>query len=174
MSKKSSNEPKITGREIHRGVLRRLTVYDKLNHLERLAMFLGKSQVLEFGLKSLLARRYQYEPDEMEKWPLGRVVHELDKSGLRNDFIELLKVVVRYRNHMAHEYLAGVAMLSIVLKGNTGRLAVKHLERGAYELERVILLYDWCEKHAAWGAVASLPEPEPMPPQPGPWIPRAC
>jgi hypothetical protein len=34
---------------------------------------------------------------------------------------------------------------------------VKHLERGAYELERVILLYDWCERYDAWGPVGFAP-----------------
>jgi hypothetical protein len=74
--------------------------------------------------------------------------------------------VVRYRNHVAHEYLAALAMLRILLKGNTGRLGVKHLERGTYELERVILLYDWREKHDAWGPIASLPASEPIPASP--------
>src|SRR5688572_28242711 len=121
MGKKPSNEPKISGREIHRRVLKRLTAYDKLNHLEHFAMFLGKAQVLEFGLKSLLARRYKYEPDEIERWTLGKSTYALAKSGLRDDFIALLKVVVDYRNHVAHEYLASMAMLSILLKGSTGR-----------------------------------------------------
>jgi hypothetical protein len=165
MTKKPSKEPKISGREIHRRVVKRLTAYDKLNHLERFAMFLGKAQVLEFGLKSLLARRYDYEPDRMERWTLGTTTHELEKAGLRGDYIALLKVVVRYRNHVAHEYLAGMAMLRILLRGNTGRLGVKHLEKGAYELERVILLYDWCEKHDAWEFAESLPTPASPPAQ---------
>jgi hypothetical protein len=163
LTKKPSKGPKISGREIHTRVLQRLNAYKKLNLLERFAMFLGKAQVLEFGLKSLLARRYHYEHDEMEKWTLGKATYELEKSGLRADFIALLKVVVQYRNYVAHESLADVAMLSILLQGNIGRLGVKHLERGTYELERVILLHDWCEKHDAWGAVASLPQPGAVP-----------
>jgi hypothetical protein len=160
MSKKSSSGPKISGREIHKRVVKRLSAYDKLNLLERFAMFLGKSQVLELGLKRLLARRYKYQHDEMERWTLGKVTHELKQSGVREDYIALLKIVVDYRNHIAHEFLANVAMLSILLRGDVGRLEVKHLERGAYELERVILLHDWCEKYDAWCAGASLPTPE--------------
>jgi len=165
MGKKPSDGPKISGREIHRRVVKRLAVYDKLNLLERLAMFLGKAQVLEYGLKSLLARRYNYSHDDMQRWTLGRTTYELEKSGLRADFIALLKVVLRYRNYVAHESLVTMAMLSILLKGNIGRLGVKHLESGAYELERVILLHDWCERHDAWESSPSLPAPEPMPAQ---------
>ena len=162
MSKSHSNRPKISGREIHGRVVKRLAGYDKLNDFERFALFLGKAQVLEFGLKNLLARRYNYEPDDMEKWTLGQTTYELEKSGLRGDFIGLLKLVVKYRNHVAHEYLAAMAMLRLLLRGNRGRLGVKQLQSGAYELERVILLYDWCEKHDAWGPGAALPSPAPM------------
>jgi hypothetical protein len=157
--------PKITDREIHRRVVKRLTGYGKLNLLERFALFMGKAQVLEFGLKSLLARRYKYDPDEMEKWTLGWTTKELKKCGLRSDYIELLEVVVGYRNFVAHEALANVAMLNILSRGNIGRLGIKHLDRGIYELERVILLQDWCEKHDAWKASPSLPAPAPIPAQ---------
>lgn len=161
MSQKRSKEPKISGREIHKRVVRRISAYDNLNLLERFALFLGKAQVLEFGLKRLLARRYNYQHDDMERWALGRVAYELKQSGVRGDYIALLNIAVDYRNHIAHELLANVAMLSILLKGDIGRLEIKHLERGAYELERVILLHDWCEKYNAWGAGASLPAPDP-------------
>lgn len=158
--------PQITGREIHNRVTKRLAAYSKLSLLECFAVFLGKAQVLEFGLKNLLARRYKYKLDDMERWTLGKTIYELEKSGLRSDFIELLKVVLKYRNYVAHEALADVAMLSRILKSDIGRLGVKHLQMGAYELERVILLYDWCEKHGAWGAHSSLPVPAPMPVSP--------
>jgi hypothetical protein len=165
MSKRHAKEPEISGREIHRRVIKRLAAYDDLNHFGRVAFFIGKAQILEFGLKGLLARHYNYQPDDVEKWTLGRTTHELEHSGLRGDFIALLKVVVKYRNHIAHEYLAGMAMLSVLLRGNTGRLGIKHLQRGTYELERVILLYDWCEKHEAWELKESFPTPDPMPAQ---------
>ena len=161
MAKKPSKKPQITGRELHRRVVKRLAVYSKLSLLESFAVFLGKAQVLEFGLKGLLARRYKYKLDDMERWTLGKAVYELEKLGLRSDFTELLKVVLGYRNYIAHEALVDVAMLSRVLKGEIGRLGVKHLERGAYEVERAILLYDWFEKHRAWGANTSHPVPAP-------------
>jgi hypothetical protein len=85
MAKKSSKDPKISGGEIHRRVLKRLDAYDKPSHLERFAMFLGKVQVLEFGLKSLLSRRYNYDPDKIERWTLGTTTHELEKCRLRSD-----------------------------------------------------------------------------------------
>ena len=42
-------------RGIERTVFKRLKPYDKLSFLEQFAMFMGKTQVLELGLKQLLA-----------------------------------------------------------------------------------------------------------------------
>jgi hypothetical protein len=87
----------------------------------------------------------------METWTLGRVTRELKECGLRPDFIALLESVVKYRNHTAHELLVNDAMLKYVLAGDSGRLELRQLEKGVYELEQVVFLHDWCEEHNAWG-----------------------
>ena len=111
---------------------------------------MGMAQILEAGLKNLLVRRYGYVHEKMEKWTLGMVKTELEKSGLRSNFIALLTSVVDYRNNIAHEYLANEALLKAILGGDTVRLNREHFDKAVYELEQLIFLYDWCEGHNAW------------------------
>lgn len=148
--KEARDAPRLDEREIREQVQMRLEKYKKLNVLEQFAMFMGMAQILEAGLKGLLARRYKYDYDKMEKWTLGKVAIELKSSGLRNDFITLLESVVGYRNHIAHELLANEALLRSILGGDGGRLELRQLEKGIYELEQIMFLHDWCEEHDAW------------------------
>lgn len=136
--------------EIQAGVAKRLEKYKKLNDLEQFAMFMGTAQILEAGLKNLLIRRFGYDEDEMEKWTLGKTAAELEKSGLRKDFVVLLKSVVNYRNHIAHELLANQAMLRAILGRDAGGLERGPLDKGIYEVEQLLFLHDWCEEHNAW------------------------
>lgn len=146
----SRRKPKaLTGKDIQRAVIRRLKPYDKLSFLEEFAMFMGKAQLFELALKQLLARRYNYEFDDMEGWTLGRTARELKKCGLRKDFVALLESVVEHRNFIAHELLASKALIT-VLAGTAARFVTRPLERGIYELEQILFLHDWCEKHNAW------------------------
>jgi hypothetical protein len=145
-----SKNPRLTARQLSNLVLRRLKRYDGLNGLEQFAMFMGKTQVLEFGLKGLLSRLYNYESEAMQRWTLGRTTSELKKSGLRADYIVLLESLVEYRNYIAHEYLANDAILRQLLGKKVGRLERKHFEHGMYELEQAMVLFDWCQEHDAW------------------------
>jgi hypothetical protein len=145
------DEPCLGAREIQEQVFKRLEKYKKLNVFEQFAMFMGMVQVLEVGLKKLLGRRYNYDYDRIEKWTLGKTTSELKKCGLRADFIFLLESVVKYRNYIAHELLVNDAMVRFLLGGDSGRLELRHLEKGVYELEQLVFLYDWCEEHNAWG-----------------------
>jgi hypothetical protein len=113
-------------------------------------MFMGMSQLLEAGLKGLLCRRYGFEYETIERWTLGRTASELETRGLRSDFVFLLKSFVPYRNYIAHELLANDAMLRTLL-GDSGTLELRQLWKGAYELEQLVLLYDWCEENDSWG-----------------------
>jgi hypothetical protein len=145
------NEPRLEAYEIQEHVLKRLKKYKNLNVLEQFAMFMGMAQVLEVGLKTLLSRRYKYDLEKMKTWTLGRTTRELKECGLRPDFIALLESVVEYRNHIAHELLVNDAMLKCILGGDSGRLELRQMEKGVYELEQVVFLHDWCEEHNAWG-----------------------
>lgn len=143
-------EPGLESSEIREQVSKKLEKYKNLNFLEQFAMFMGTAQILEFGLKNVLARKYEYETEQMERWTLGRTVRELKESGLRTDFVCLLESVVEYRNHIAHELLANDVTLRYLLDGDSGRLEARQLEKGIYELEQIVFLYDWCEEHDAW------------------------
>jgi hypothetical protein len=133
----------LSGKQVHATVVRRLRKADKLNFLESFAMFMGKAQLVEFGLKKILLRKYGYKEEEIESWPLGRVVKELKKLGLRRDFIALVEELKEHRNYIAHEILADDAMMQKLAGAGTRRFARKSLERGLYTVEEVIVVHDF-------------------------------
>jgi hypothetical protein len=143
------NDPSLSREEIKELVLEKLKSYENFSHLEQYAMFMGKAQILEFGLKGLLSRKYGIPSDSMEKWTLGQVKNELKQKGLRPDFIELLESVVKYRNYIAHEFLLNNAITKSIANFSERKL-YGDLFRAIYELEQIIILYDLCEEHNAW------------------------
>jgi len=86
---------------------------DKLSFLEHYAMFMGKAQLIEFSLKKILSVRYRYSEKKRERMTLGGAIAELEKLGLRKDFVSLLREVNNFRIDMAHEFL--VSHLSLVV-----------------------------------------------------------
>lgn len=142
--------PSLSPEEIQSEVARRLTRYENLNFFEQFAMFMGIAQAVEISLKQLLHRRYAVEFETLERSTLGQVARLLKDRGLRPDFIALLDSVVGYRNHIAHSLLAHQIMLHSLGAG-TARFERRELEKGIYELEQLWFLYEWTEKHDAWG-----------------------
>lgn len=141
--------PSLSGEEIHNAVEKKLKSYDGLSFLEQYALFMGKAQILELGLKGLLARKYAIPFESMGKWTLGRVKNELSKKGLRPDFIAYLGSFVDYRNYIAHELLVNNA-ITTSLANFSDRKLYGDFFRAIYELERIIILYDWTEEHNVW------------------------
>jgi hypothetical protein len=139
----------ISAEEIKSVVMEKLEGYKGLSFLEQYAMFMGKAQILELGLKGLLAREYSVPFESMEKWTMGRVKNELIRKGMRSDFIALLDSVVDYRNYIAHELLVNNA-LTLSLANFSGVKLSGDLFRAIYELEQIIFLYDWTEEHHGW------------------------
>ena len=129
------SEPSLSGEEIKLLVSQKLKAYKNLGFLEQYEMFMGKAQILEFGLKSLLTRKYSVPWETMEKWTLGRVKNELDQKGLHPDFIALLNSVVEYRNYIAHELLANNALISSMVEMSP-RMGAGELWKGIYERGR--------------------------------------
>ena len=152
-------EPHLETTEIQEQAFKRLEKYKNLNVLEQFAMFMGLAQILEVSLKKLLGYRYKYDLERRKVWTLGTTTRELRKCGLLADFIVLLESVVQYRNHIAHELLVNDAMWKYLLGGESGRLELRQLEKGIYELEQILFLHDWREEHNAWGSQASPPTP---------------
>jgi len=139
----------LSGDDIKRMVQEKLQEYEELNPLEQYALFMGKAQILELSLKGLLGRRYDVDLDSMEKWTLGKVKSELEQRELRSDFIANLTTLVGHRNHMAHEFLANNALTRSIANFSE-RTLYGDLFRAIYELEQIIILYDWCEEHDGW------------------------
>lgn len=144
-----NDPPALSGDDIQRLVNEKLDGYAGLNLLESFPLFMGKAQILEFGLKGILSRDYGITMESMERWTLGRIKNELEHRGIRADFIAYLQSVVKHRNHIAHELLADHALTQ-----SLANFSPQHVEgdlfRGTYELEQVIVLYDWCEAHNGW------------------------
>lgn len=141
--------PTLSAEEIKNTVNKKLESYKDLNFLEQYAMFLGKAQILEFLLKGLLARKYLIPYESMEKWTLGKVKNELNQNGLRQDFIEYLSSVVDHRNYIAHDLLVNNA-ITMSIASFSDRKLYGDFFRGIYELEQIIILYNWCEEHHSW------------------------
>jgi hypothetical protein len=132
----------LTGKQVAARVFRRLRKYDKLNFLESFAMFMGKVQVVELGLKNLLINKYGLEDEQIEQWPLGRVIAELERRGCRKDFIELLKDLKDRRNHIAHELLANDAIIR-KLTGFSPTFPARSVSKGLFSVEQVIVVHDF-------------------------------
>ena len=147
---KVHDTPSLSTKEISENVYQRLEKYKKLNLLEQFSMFIGMTQILELILKQLLVRKYKYNFDKLEKFTLGRLTKELKKSGLREDFISLLENVVDYRNYVAHEFIANEMMLSAILQGQSSKLEIRHFQKGVFELEQLLFLYEWNEENGGW------------------------
>lgn len=139
----------ISGDEISRSVLAKMSEYEGRSVLEQYAIFMGKAQILELGLKAVLSRRFEIPLESMERWTLGITKNELRNSGVRLDFIAFLERVVDYRNNMAHEFLANGA-ITLSLGNFSDRILCGDLHKGLYELEQLLVLYDWCEENDGW------------------------
>ena len=105
--------------------------------------------LLEFGLKGLLARKFNVPPEDMERWTLGQTKNELRDKGLRPDFIKFLESVVDRRNNMVHEFLINTEITRSI--GNfSDRKLYGDLFLALYEIEKIIILHDWCEENDGW------------------------
>jgi hypothetical protein len=144
-----TEEPCLSREQIEELVHAKLKEYNELSVLEQYAMFMGKAQILEFGLKGLLTRKYGVPLEDMDRWTMGKTRNELRDRGLRHDFISLLDSVVDYRNNMAHEFLVNNA-LTQSLANFSERKLYGDLFRAIFELEQIIILYDWCEENNGW------------------------
>ena len=139
----------LSGDQIKKDVFEKLDQYEDRSVLEQYAIFMGKAQILEFGLKGLLARKFNVPLEDMELWTLGRTKNELRQRGLRPDFVGFLDSVVDHRNNMAHEFLVNTEIARSIANFSERKL-YGDLFRALYEIEQVIILHDWCEENDGW------------------------
>jgi hypothetical protein len=140
--------PPLSESDIRAAVAERLEKYRGLDFLQSFGLFMGMAQLLEVALKRLLQRKYGLDPDDIDRWTLGRTAFELRARGMRPDFCTYLDSVVGYRNHAAHGLLAQQIVFRSVLRDAPSRLNPRELDKGIYELEQLTVLYDWCEELA--------------------------
>jgi hypothetical protein len=139
---------RLTRKQIISQVGKRLLKNEKLNFLENFAMFMGKAQIVEMALKQRLVNEYAYDEDEIERWTLGTAIKELEKCGLRKDFIALLDELNEHRKYIAHDLLAGDALMRNLIGPEAQRFAWKSLQRGLYAVEVVIVVHDFLYGHS--------------------------
>ncbi|EIO3971325.1 hypothetical protein ACOIWI_004436 [Vibrio vulnificus] len=144
-----TDEKALSGVEIQQRVLQKVEEYQDKTVLEQYALFMGKAQLLELYLKNLLFRLFNVPIESTEKWTLGKTKNELKNKGLRPDFITYLSSVVDYRNHLAHEFLASDAITQSFANFSEHK-RFRELHKAIYELEQLIVLYDWCEENQGW------------------------
>jgi hypothetical protein len=147
-------DPKLNSEQIQTGIKKGLEKYNKLSFLEEYAMFMGVAQLLEFGLKNLLADKYNYQIEELERKTLGQTKRELEKVKLRPDFLKLLDSIVAYRNYIAHEILANRSLYLAVVgdkipEGHYDK-ECRTLHKAIYELEQLVFLFEWTNENDGW------------------------
>lgn len=149
----SKTKLEYSSEEIQEETCKRVEQYAKFNFFERYAMYMGKAQILEYGLKNILIFNFDYDSDKLERWTLGMTGKELDKNNIRKDFIILLENVVQSRNYIAHELLVNKSVLNSILKNmpaNHYSRDERLLDKSIIELEQLLFLYDLIEENNAW------------------------
>ncbi|MCE6966303.1 hypothetical protein K6W81_20855 [Enterobacter sp. MW07] len=134
------------GQELQDKIFAGLKIYDGKPFIERFGLFMGKAQLLEFGLKKILVSLpgYNLPEKELERLSLGQTRVELEKLGLRTDYNAFLKSFTRQRNTMAHEFLANFAVTQQLLDGaELIHPFERELTHACFAVEQLIILFDF-------------------------------
>lgn len=134
------------GEELRDKIFAGLKIYEGKTFIERFGLFMGKTQILEFGLKKILTSLPLYDLDEekLEKLTLGLTRVKLQELGLRTDYNAYLKSFTQQRNTMAHEFLANYVLTQNLFEG----AALIHpfereLNHACFAVEQLITLFDF-------------------------------
>lgn len=115
--------------------------YSKFSILERYAVFMGKAQLVEFGLKRILRRRYRFGERRLGRMTLGQAIFELERLGMRPDFVWQMRQLNQHRVRMAHEFLADHFNF-VSLDRSFARLSWRPLRDALYRVEESIHVFD--------------------------------
>jgi hypothetical protein len=153
--KSNKEEPFLSKKEIQDETSKGLEKYADLSFMEKYAMYMGVTQILELGLKKLLSDKFDYDFDQMEKWTLGKIYKELEQNELRPDFLYLLKNTVENRNYIAHEIIANKSIFHEILgdkiPDNHYDKESRRLDKFIIELENLVFLFEWTNSNNGWG-----------------------
>jgi hypothetical protein len=139
-------EKTLTSKMLSKKIDRSIAHLSKLSFLENYAMFMGKSQLIEFSLKKILSKRYRYGKKKLEKMTLGVAIAELERLGMRKDLVSLLKELNRFRIAMAHKFLVDHAYF-VALDRKFGRLSMRPLQDALAKVEETIHVYDFLNQN---------------------------
>jgi hypothetical protein len=135
---------RLSSKQLNAVVFRRFRKYDKMNFSESFAMFMGRVQIVELGLKKIhLMGKYGFEEETIKNWSLGQIIAELKKRGCRQDFVGLLEELKEHRNYIAHELLADDVIMRKLMGSGAQRIAWKSLSRCLYHVEQTIVVHDF-------------------------------
>lgn len=144
------DKEELSGDDVQNEVFRRMEKYGEKSFLECFSIYLGTAQLLEFALKKLLEEMFGISEEETDKLTLGQSRVKLESVGLRTDYTELLKQVVKDRNHAAHELLANQALIGSLNLDISERMQFKELKHFIFGLERAVFLFDYFQHNNAW------------------------
>lgn len=133
---KDENKKGFTHEEIFKKVSNQLLAFNKLNFLERYAMFMGRAQLVELDLKHRALEK-GFTLEEMDKWTLGTTIRKLESKGLRPDYVNLLEELLKYRNDMAHDFLVSDVLGKSLIGIEFQSLSEKQLR---YALRAVVII----------------------------------
>ncbi|HHS3095106.1 TPA: hypothetical protein ACTEQ6_003107 [Klebsiella oxytoca] len=134
------------GLELRKKISAGLEIYEGKPFIERFGIFMGKAQLLEFGLKKILISLpgYNLTEKKLERLTLGLTRVELEKLGLRTDYNSYLKSFTDQRNTMAHEFLANYAITQQLLGGaELIHTFERELAHASIALEQLIIVFDY-------------------------------
>ena len=144
---KNTKKKVLTPKVLHKKMANNLSKLNKCSFLEKYAIFVGKVQLIELELKSLLINKFKYKEDELETRTLGWIIRELGKNGFRLDLIFLLEDLLKYRNSLAHEFLGLTAFGKKIAGDSFEILQYKELRYALRKVEEVICVYDWLKEN---------------------------
>ena len=131
----------LTPKMLIRKITRSMARVSNLNFLESYAVLIGKAQLIEFALKKILRKRYRYSESKVERLTLGVAISELERLGMRKDFVALLRELKDSRNNMAHEFMADHLHLT-AWDQKFGHLSLKPLRYAQWKVEETIHVFD--------------------------------
>jgi hypothetical protein len=144
--------------EIMQLCTQRLEKYEGKSFIEKYALYMGMVQILEFQMKKIIYHRFGYTTEKklqnLERKTFGQAICILKKNNIRPDIITLLEKNRDNRNNMAHSFLVDT-IISTSLGFSMESIEVRQLDKSIYELENLILFWEWCVKHEALTAIVN-------------------
>lgn len=136
----------------------RLKKYEGKSFIEKYALYMGMVQILELQMKQIIYHQFGYTTEEklqdLERKTFGQAVWILKENNIRPDLIALLEKNRDNRNNMAHSFLVDT-IISTSLGFSMESIEVRQLDKSIYELENLILFWEWCVKHEALTSIVN-------------------